>query len=58
MKYIAVEWPDIQYYMNNLNWKEDHYYDPTRDTWFIPEDWEPEDLNLCGDIGDLEDALG
>ena len=39
MKYIKVEWPDIQEYMNRPDWKENHYYDPTKDVWFIPESW-------------------
>ena len=39
-KYVKVEWPEIQDYMNN------------------PDTWEPDDLGLGGDIGDLEDAMG
>ena len=58
MKYIKVEWPEIQDYMTHPNWKKDHYYDPHKDAWFIPEDWEPCNLGLGGDIGDLEDAMG
>lgn len=60
MKYIRVEWPNIQEYMNHPDWKEGHYYDSHRDSWFIPEDWEDweKDPESGGDIGDLEDALG
>lgn len=39
MKYIKVEWSEIQDYMNHPDWKEGHYYDSHRDSWFIPEDW-------------------
>ena len=42
-------------------WKEQHYYDPTKDIWFIPEDWlewSDNDYYEGGEIGDLEDALG
>ena len=31
---------------------------PRRNCWFIPDTWEPDDLGLGGDIGDLEDAMG
>ena len=53
-----VEWPEIQDYMNNPDYPEDCYYDSEKGVWFIPKDWEPENLGLGGDIGDLEDALG
>ena len=25
--------------------KENHYYDPTKDSWFIPEEWETQEVN-------------
>ena len=58
MKYIKVEWPEIQDYMNNEGYPELVGFDPINNCWFVPEDWEPEDLGLGGDIGDLEDAMG
>ena len=61
MKYIKVEWPDIQDYMNRPDWKEGHYYDSSNDAWFIPETWEEELDEQFEDpdgIGDLEDAMG
>ena len=59
MKYIKVEWPEIQDYMNNPDYPEECYFDPKKNVWFIPEDWEePCDSNLGDDIGDLEDAMG
>ena len=45
MKYIKVEWPEIQDYMTHPDWKEDHYYDPHKDAWFIPEDWDDTTLD-------------
>lgn len=61
MKYITVQWPDVQQYMAHPFWKEQHYYDPTKDTWLIPENWEDDyypEYEYGGDIGDLDDALG
>ena len=58
MKYVKVEWPEIQDYMDHPNYPKECYFDPIKNTWFIPEYWEPIDFGLGGDIGDLEDALG
>lgn len=58
MKYILIGWPEIQDYINNPNYPDDCYFDPIENVWFIPEDWEPDDLGLSGEIGDLEDAMG
>ena len=58
MKYIKVEWPEIQDYMDKKDYNENVYYDPRRNCWFIPNTWEPDNLGLGGDIGDLEDAMG
>jgi len=58
MKYIALDWPEIQDYMNNPDYPDKCYFDPDKNVWFIPEDWEPDNLELGGDIGDLDDALG
>ena len=58
MKYIKVDWPEIQDYMNHPDYNKEVSYDPRRNCWFIPDTWEPDDLGLGGDIGDLEDAMG
>ena len=58
MKYIKVEWPEIQDYMIYQDYQEKVSYDPEKNCWFVPEDWEPDDLGLGGNIGDLEDAMG
>lgn len=57
MKYVKVEWPEIQYYMSNPDYNEECYFDPRKNCWFIPENWEPDDLGLGGNIGDLEDTM-
>ena len=44
-KYIKVEWPEIQDYMDNPEYDTKCYFDPTKDCWFIPEDWESKDIN-------------
>ena len=36
-KYIALEWPEIQYLMDNPKW-EDVGFDPNKNIWFVPED--------------------
>ena len=69
MKYIKVEWPEIQDYMNNPEYDEECYFDPLKNCWFVPESWslwleektnweEYVDEFSGGDIGDLEDAMG
>ena len=40
MKYIKVEWPEIQDYMDNPRYSEEVSYDPKKNCWFIPEDME------------------
>lgn len=62
MKYVKVEWPEIQDYMNNEDFREECFFDPQKNVWFIPEWWETEyqienDWTGCN-IGDLEDAMG
>ena len=44
MKYIKVEWPEIQDYMllDCFNLKEVGY-DPNLDCWFVPEEWTDDD---------------
>ena len=62
MKYIKVEWPEIQDYMDNPDYPEECYFDVKENVWFVPEWWETEkeleDEFSGGDIGDLEDAMG
>lgn len=58
-----VTWPEIQDYMaygsmNVVDSASKIYFDPNENVWFVPEDWDPYDNNLGGDIGDLEDAMG
>ena len=47
MKYIKVEWPEIQDYwlygQNNIvDYDSYYYFDPVKNCWFVPEDWETE----------------
>ena len=61
MKYVKVEWPEIQEYMDRPDYNENCYFDPRRNCWFIPEAWDEvlqEEEEWGGDIGDLEDAMG
>lgn len=39
MKYIALEWPEIQDYMGRQDYGLLSYYDPQKDVYFIPENW-------------------
>ena len=61
MKYIKIEWPEIQDYMERENFQE-CYFDYRKNVWFIPEWWETEkeleDEFSGGDIRDLKDAKG
>lgn len=67
MKYVKVEWPEIQDYMSNPEYNEECYFDPRKNCWFIPDTWEPDcresyyddtEEYWGGDIGDLDDAMG
>ena len=62
MKYIKVEWPEIQDYMDNPEYPEECFFVSEKNVWFIPDWWETEkeleDEFSGGDIGDLEDAMG
>jgi hypothetical protein len=40
MRYILVEWPDIQDYMDNPDYPEKCYFDPNKNVWFVPEIWD------------------
>ena len=39
MKYIVIEWPEIQDYMKRPDYPEDSYFDPVKNVWLIPETW-------------------
>lgn len=56
--YRKVEWPEIQDYMDNPDYPKKCYFDPDKNCWFIPNNWEPDNLGLGGEIGDLDDVLG
>ena len=72
MKYIVIEWPEIQDYMERPDYPEECYIDPVKNVWLIPETWidpyaglsdeelkeEFEEQWYGCDIGDLDDALG
>lgn len=40
MKYVKIGWPEIQDYMFRPDYLERCYFDPIKNAWFIPEDWE------------------
>lgn len=42
MRYMLVEWPDIQDYMDNPDYPEKCYFDPNKNVWFVPETWDEE----------------
>ena len=46
MKYIKVEWPDIQEYMDREDYNENCYFDPRKNCWFVPDFWEDPYKNL------------
>lgn len=46
MKYIKVEWPEIQDYMFNPRYSEEVSYDSQKNCWFVPEDMEEYKTNL------------
>ena len=44
--YRKVEWPEIQDYMNNPDYPKECYFDPDKNCWFIPVEWDPDYLKL------------
>lgn len=46
MKYIAIGWPEIQDYMDNPDYPEKCYFDPVKNVWFVPENWDSDYLEL------------
>ena len=39
MKYIKVEWPEIQDYIEHPDYSKECYFDPDKNCWFVPEQW-------------------
>lgn len=37
-KYIKIDWPEIQEYMDDPNYPEEFYFDPDKNAWFVSED--------------------
>ena len=46
MKYIKVGWPEIQDYMDNPRYREEVYFDPRENYWFVPEDMDEYRSNI------------
>lgn len=46
MKYIRVEWPEIQDYMMNPRYRKEVGFDPQKNCWFVPEDMEEYKSNV------------
>lgn len=44
-KYIAVEWPEYQYFMEHPSFRERCYFCPEASIYFIPEDLYDEVMN-------------
>ena len=42
MKFIKVEWPEVQDYMMNPDFYTECYFDPAKNCWFVPESWDTE----------------
>jgi hypothetical protein len=61
-KYIILNWPEIQDYMDHPGYAEECYYDPEKDVWFIPEEWYDEEPAIGSaeffDRNDCWDAIG
>lgn len=37
-KYIAVNWPEIQDFMEHPNYQEEVCFDADKNIWFVPEE--------------------
>lgn len=44
-KFIELDWPEIQNYMDNPRYTEEVGFDPQRNKWYIPEEWYETDRN-------------
>lgn len=65
MKYIKVDWPEVQDYMMRQDFSEESYFDPRKNVWFIPSTWEEEPVEEPEpgtkeyfDLHDCYDAIG
>lgn len=38
-KYIRIGWPEIQEYMERVDYPDGCYFDSEKNMWFIPESW-------------------
>lgn len=38
-RFIRLGWPEIQDYMEHPDYPEKCYFDSSKNSWFIPEDW-------------------
>ena len=38
-KYIQMDWPEIQEYMDKPGYPEEVGFDPQKNKWYIPETW-------------------
>lgn len=38
-KFIKLDWPEIQAYMDHPEYKKNCYFDPSKNSWFVPEEW-------------------
>lgn len=38
-KFIRVDWPEIQNFMTYKDYKEQTYFDPIKNVWFVPDFW-------------------
>lgn len=40
MKYIKVDWPEIQDFMFREDFSKASYFDSNKNAWFVPDFWE------------------
>lgn len=40
MRYIKIDWPEIQDYMHYPGYPDEVGFDSKKNCWFIPEEWE------------------
>ena len=69
MKYVKLEWPEVQTYMLDSRYDKESYFDPVENVWFIPL-WLRDDIDkaqmeepACGSVesfdrNDCWDAIG
>ena len=57
MKYILVTWPEIQEFMERPDYRTGAFYDPEKDVYFVPEDWDCWPQNEDCEVGDLYNEM-